>query len=167
MITRWALLMEPLKPWTGTSTSPLPGSPCGKGWPRLSALKNLIEDPRFRTNDLRRQNRKELNEIVNEITCKRTMAEWIEYLNKEGVPCGPIYNLAQTFRRSPGQTSGDGAGAGATFGEGKDAGFPRQNERYPGEDPPPGPSIGTTHQEILAEPRILPGEDQGIKRRKA
>lgn len=69
-------------------------------WERLAqalGLKNLIEDPRFKTNDQRRANRKELNGIINEITSQKTMADWIDYLNKEGVPCGPIYNLEQVF----------------------------------------------------------------------
>jgi crotonobetainyl-CoA:carnitine CoA-transferase CaiB-like acyl-CoA transferase len=69
-------------------------------WERLAqalGLKDLISDPRFATNDLRREHRKELNEIINRITSQKTMKEWIDYLNREGVPCGPIYNLAQTF----------------------------------------------------------------------
>ena len=30
-------------------------------------------------------------------TVKRTSAEWIELLNKAGVPCGPIYSIDQMF----------------------------------------------------------------------
>ena len=28
---------------------------------------------------------------------KKTSAEWIEILNKAGMPCGPIYNIDQVF----------------------------------------------------------------------
>ena len=30
-------------------------------------------------------------------TVKRTSAEWIELLNKAGVPCGPIYTIDQVY----------------------------------------------------------------------
>ncbi|MBW2146232.1 MAG: CoA transferase [Deltaproteobacteria bacterium] len=73
------------------------GDPMWERLARALGLEELLEDPRFRTNDLRRRHRKELNKIIDDITCKRTTSEWIEYLNNEGVPCGPINNLAQTF----------------------------------------------------------------------
>ncbi|MBW2307671.1 MAG: CoA transferase [Deltaproteobacteria bacterium] len=73
------------------------GDPMWERLARALGLEELLEDPRFRTNDLRRRHRKELNKIIDDITCKRTTSEWIKYLNNEGVPCGPINNLAQTF----------------------------------------------------------------------
>ena len=69
-------------------------------WERLAhalGLEDLVRDPRFKTNALRLQNRQELHRKVDEITSRKTMAEWIEFLNKEGVPCGPINNLAQAL----------------------------------------------------------------------
>ncbi len=69
-------------------------------WERLAhalGLEDLVRDPRFKTNALRLQNRQELHRRVDEITSRKTMAEWIEFLNKEGVPCGPINNLAQAL----------------------------------------------------------------------
>ena len=56
-------------------------------------LEHLITDPRFDTNAKRRDNRAETNKIVGERISTRSRAEWIDVFNKEGVPCGPIYNL--------------------------------------------------------------------------
>jgi CoA:oxalate CoA-transferase len=60
-------------------------------------LENLITDPRFDTNEKRRDNRAEINKIVGDRIRTRSRAEWIEVFNKEGVPCGPIYNLKEAF----------------------------------------------------------------------
>jgi len=34
---------------------------------------------------------------MEKYTVKRTSAEWIELLNKAGVPCGPIYTIDQVY----------------------------------------------------------------------
>src|SRR5690242_18741416 len=57
----------------------------------------LAGDERFRTAELRARNRKALNAELNEALAKRPSAEWIEMLNKVGVPCGPIYKMDQVF----------------------------------------------------------------------
>ena len=60
-------------------------------------LEYLITDSRFDTNEKRRDNRAEINKIVGDRIRTRSRAEWIELLNNEGVPCGPIYNLKEAF----------------------------------------------------------------------
>ena len=45
----------------------------------------------------RSKNRDALNAEIEKYTVKRTSAEWIERLNKAGVPCGPIYSIDQVF----------------------------------------------------------------------
>lgn len=69
-------------------------------WERLARAlgrEDLMQDSRFSTNDLRRQHRPILNDIITEITLRRSTAEWIDRLNDFGVPCGPIYDLSQVF----------------------------------------------------------------------
>ena len=44
-----------------------------------------------------RQHRKKLNEEIGAYTARKSSAEWIEIMNKAGVPCGPIYNIDQVF----------------------------------------------------------------------
>lgn len=71
-----------------------------KNWLQLcSAIEreDLPADPRFDTQDKRRQNRKEINAIVQERIAARKRDEWIELLNRAGVPCGPVNNLQQVF----------------------------------------------------------------------
>ncbi len=57
----------------------------------------LATDPRFATGKSRSDKRDELNAIIEAITVNQTSAEWIEKLNAEGVPCGPIYKMNEVF----------------------------------------------------------------------
>ncbi len=60
-------------------------------------VPELASDPRFATGKARSDNRDILNETIEAITCGRTSAEWIEKLNAEGVPSGPIYKMNEVF----------------------------------------------------------------------
>ena len=57
----------------------------------------LTTDIRFRDDESRLKNRDELNEIIAKILIKETSQYWIDKLNKVGVPCGPVNNIAQMF----------------------------------------------------------------------
>ena len=57
----------------------------------------LLENPRYRTEDGRAQHRDELNAAIEEHLTRRTCAEWIEVLNRAGVPCGPVNSIDQVF----------------------------------------------------------------------
>jgi crotonobetainyl-CoA:carnitine CoA-transferase CaiB-like acyl-CoA transferase len=57
----------------------------------------LHERPEFKTQPDRAKNRVALNAAINEATPARTSAEWIDVLNKAGVPCGPINGIDQVF----------------------------------------------------------------------
>src|SRR5216117_2148098 len=59
--------------------------------------EHLIDDPRFKTMADRSKHRKAMNEELDKALVKRSSAEWIEVLNKAGVPSGPIYNIKQVF----------------------------------------------------------------------
>jgi crotonobetainyl-CoA:carnitine CoA-transferase CaiB-like acyl-CoA transferase len=69
-------------------------------WERMCeamGAPELLQDERFKTSDLRLENRDSLNDLIAEHTKKKSMAEWIEIFAKAGVPCGPIYSIDQTF----------------------------------------------------------------------
>ena len=69
-------------------------------WTRICKLfghEELASDERFKTNELRARNRAALNAVMNEALAKRSSAEWIEALNKIGVPTGPIYKMDEVF----------------------------------------------------------------------
>ena len=58
---------------------------------------NIADDPKFSTNAKRVENKEKLIKILNEILSKKTGKEWLEILNKAGIPCGPIYKLNDIF----------------------------------------------------------------------
>jgi len=69
-------------------------------WQRICKLfgrEELALDARFKTNELRAKNRAALNAAMSEALAKRSSAEWIEALNKIGVPTGPIYKMDEVF----------------------------------------------------------------------
>ncbi|MEF9896636.1 MAG: CaiB/BaiF CoA-transferase family protein [Pseudomonas sp.] len=55
------------------------------------------DDPRFATNKQRVANRTVLIPLIRQATVFKTTAEWVSLLEKAGVPCGPINDLAQMF----------------------------------------------------------------------
>lgn len=58
---------------------------------------DLIDDPRFVTNTLRRQNVGELNEILEPIFRTDTRARWVERLQGAQVACGPVNSLPEAL----------------------------------------------------------------------
>ena len=72
----------------------------GKLYERLCQALDMPEfftHPDYADHKSRSKNRVGLNAAIGERTVKRTSAEWIEILNKAGVPCGPIYTVDKMF----------------------------------------------------------------------
>jgi crotonobetainyl-CoA:carnitine CoA-transferase CaiB-like acyl-CoA transferase len=59
--------------------------------------EDMLSSPDFKGGKKRAENRAKLNSILNESLSKKTGDEWIEILNKAGIPCGPIYTIDQVF----------------------------------------------------------------------
>ncbi|HTZ77295.1 MAG TPA: CaiB/BaiF CoA-transferase family protein [Stellaceae bacterium] len=57
----------------------------------------LADDPRFASNSNRIRNRAELVPQVAALIARQPSAYWIEGLEKQGVPCGPINRLDEVF----------------------------------------------------------------------
>lgn len=77
----------------------LPGGNNGQ-WRKLTAAigrPELADDPRFRNNQDRVQNRSAMTEILRQEFKKRTAAEWCEHLWSLGVPAGPVNRLNEVF----------------------------------------------------------------------
>jgi formyl-CoA transferase len=69
-------------------------------WNRICKLfgrEELATDERFKSNEFRARNRAALNAEMNQALALRTSAEWIDALNKIGVPCGPINKMDEVF----------------------------------------------------------------------
>ncbi len=57
----------------------------------------LVTDGRFATNASRVNNREEMTAILREIFLTRTKRQWLDELERVGVPCGPINTIADVF----------------------------------------------------------------------
>ena len=57
----------------------------------------LMERPEYKTAEARSKNRDALSPEIDHYLAAATSAEWVERLNKAGVPSGPIYSIDQVF----------------------------------------------------------------------
>lgn len=62
----------------------------------LNAPK-LLANPSFKDDSARFLNRKKLNKAISAVTRTRPSADWVDVLDKAGVPGGPIYTIDQVF----------------------------------------------------------------------
>ncbi|MCZ8078878.1 MAG: CaiB/BaiF CoA-transferase family protein [Rhodobacteraceae bacterium] len=63
----------------------------------LAGAPGLSADPRFATNAARVSNRDVLIPLLGALTAGRTAQEWISLCAAQGIPAGPINDLAQVF----------------------------------------------------------------------
>lgn len=71
-----------------------------RNWERLCAaigLEELVSDERFADPGMRLAHREELASLLTEVFSAATTEVWVERLDAEEVPCGPIYNIAQVY----------------------------------------------------------------------
>lgn len=76
------------------------GSANQRSWERLARAigrPELVERPEYATDASRVQHRRQLAEEIEAVTSARPRAYWLEVLEREGVPCGPILNYAEVF----------------------------------------------------------------------
>ncbi|XP_072009432.1 succinyl-CoA:glutarate CoA-transferase isoform X2 [Engystomops pustulosus] len=64
---------------------------------RITDLSELIDDPRFKTNKLRVQYRKELLQVLTARFSEKSTAEWLDLFEGSGIPYGPINSIQQVF----------------------------------------------------------------------
>ena len=57
--------------------------------------KDLLQDDRFRSNNLRTENYQSLHGEIERSLVGKSVAEWLMVLEKGGIPCGPINNIEQ------------------------------------------------------------------------
>ncbi|MDF2178005.1 CaiB/BaiF CoA-transferase family protein [Aliiglaciecola sp. CAU 1673] len=63
----------------------------------LAKQNELALDPRFATNAARVQNRQILVPLLEPILKQFSCAWWLQHLENEGVPCGPVNDIQQVF----------------------------------------------------------------------
>ncbi len=60
-------------------------------------LQHLKDRPEFANNTLRFENRTAINGEINARTRLMPVAHWIDVINRAGVPCGRVLNVAEVF----------------------------------------------------------------------
>ncbi len=124
-------------------------------WERFCSVigrQDLQDDPRFRTNGDRVQNRTELTWLLEQVFAERTADEWLTSFKQAGLPCGPINDLREVFNHPQiGPRELILESEHPTAGEIKLTGFP-----YKLSDTPPSirfapPRLGEHTEEVLVD----------------
>ncbi len=69
-------------------------------WEKLAAalgLGDLLQDQRFSTNGGRLDNRIQLRKLMEEQLAGNDSADWIDIINRAGIPCGPVLAMDGVF----------------------------------------------------------------------
>jgi crotonobetainyl-CoA:carnitine CoA-transferase CaiB-like acyl-CoA transferase len=123
-----------------------------KIWARFcnaAGATELAERPEYQTAAERSKHRDALNADMERYTVKRSSAEWIELLNKAGVPCGPIYSIDQVYADPQVQYLGMAQPVAKT--KLRMAGQPMSLSRTPSKLVARPPELGEHTDEVLAE----------------
>jgi crotonobetainyl-CoA:carnitine CoA-transferase CaiB-like acyl-CoA transferase len=116
-------------------------------------LSQLVQDPAYRTLEARAANRQALCAILAEKTRAIPSAELIDKLNAAGVPCGPVYSIAEAMNDPQMQSLGMNIAVDhPRLGPGEVLGQPLSLEGNGGRPAArfPAPDLGEHSDEILA-----------------
>ena len=147
--------ITPFSSYTAADGHIIVGAGNERLWLKLCALlgkQELPDDPRFATNAARTAHVNELAIIFNDIFRHKTIAEWLQILEAEGIPCAPI-NTVDKVISDPHIISRemiveiDHPIAGKT----KIPGIPVKLSATPGAIHSPAPTLGQHTTEILQE----------------
>ena len=118
-----------------------------------------VEDPRFATNETRVAHHEVLAKDIETLTCHHPRAWWIDRLEAEGIPCGPINSYAEVFddpqiiaRDMVQETEHP------TIGRFKTLGSPLKLSGTPLIPGRPAPQLGADTDDILAGAGFAPDE---------
>jgi len=71
----------------------------GPSWPRIARVVGkewMIEDPRFNTVEGRWENKRELEDLIEEGLSQADTADWLELMHVEDIAAGPVHTLDKT-----------------------------------------------------------------------
>ena len=61
----------------------------------LLKLNDIYKNPKFITNSNRSQNIDELKKIIEDKLLEKNTNQWVQEMEKEKIPCGPIFNIKE------------------------------------------------------------------------
>lgn len=128
------------------------GTPQWERFCRLIGHEELLQDPRFATNALRAENHAALQPVIADAAKTRTVREWMDLMEKAGVPCGPINRIDQVVEDPQVQARGMIAAIhDPEVGVTRLPGSPIKLSRTPGRVDRPAPRLGEHTADILKE----------------
>ncbi len=114
--------------------------------------RDLIENPRYRTNADRIQNAEELDEIIGTFIAQKTQAENVAFFEQQEVTIGPIYDITQILE-DPHFIDREVI---ADYPDADMGAYPMHHvvprfDRTPGSIRTPAPALGQHNRELLGE----------------
>ncbi|MSQ07858.1 MAG: CoA transferase [Dehalococcoidia bacterium] len=139
-------------------------------WERFAKVigrEELLVDARFRVNSDRMQNLGVLVPELERTLVTRTRSEWLEALEKAGVPAGPIYDMAEVWADEHVLARGMRAEAPhASLGQVSHIGVPVKMSDTPASVRIAAPVLGQHTDEVLAWSGYSPAEIASLRRDK-
>jgi crotonobetainyl-CoA:carnitine CoA-transferase CaiB-like acyl-CoA transferase len=111
----------------------------------------LLQRSEYRTAEGRSEHRDALNAEIDRVLKEKPSAEWIDILNKAGVPCGPIYSIDQVFSDPQVEHLGIAQKVATNGSDVTVVGQPVALSRTPSRIAVPTPGLGEQTEEVLAE----------------
>jgi len=126
-----------------------------RNWERLldaMEVPEIAADPRFVTNTDRMGNLKALEDVLTPVFKKRSQSDWLERLEKAGVPAGPVLNVCEMFE-DPHAQARDMIPTveHSRLGPVKTLGLPIKLSETPGKVATAAPVFGQHTAEVLGE----------------
>ena len=128
-------------------------------------VESLADDPRFREPRDRSGNRHELTAELEKVLEQNESAAWVDLLNAQGVPAGPILNMQQVFENEQVQHLGMAvATKPPLLGDIAIQGHPYVLSRTPGAPLTAAPDLGEHTGQILGELGFSAEEIQQLRK---
>ena len=131
------------------------GAPNQSNWERLCKTikrEDLIKNEKFLDNSLRLLNREILEKELESTLKQKNSNDWLDILEKEGVPAGPILNMSEVWSNEQVKFRDmDVVTEHSKAGQIHNIGIPVKLKENPGEIKSAAPILGENTREILFE----------------
>ena len=125
----------------------------GPMWPdfcKLVGVEHLADDPKFNTDEARRENREEIGQLLDEAFSKKTRAEWQQLFREARMRCDPCLTYEELCAHPQLEANEMIYTTNhPTRGEVKMLGLPVKLKKTPGKPQGPSPQLGQHTAEIL------------------